>query len=86
MGQSAVQHRPSIDTSPTQRDLSVYSANAQSALFGEAQNALTTCFARRDCPIAVVEAKPDYKTPGAGLGQVKEYEVREITHLLKKDL
>lgn len=28
---------------------------------------------RRDFPIAVVEAKPDYKIPGAGLGQAKEY-------------
>jgi type I restriction enzyme R subunit len=28
---------------------------------------------RRDFPIAVVEAKADYKTPGAGLGQAKEY-------------
>ncbi|MCL4213032.1 MAG: DEAD/DEAH box helicase family protein [Gemmatimonadales bacterium] len=28
---------------------------------------------RRDYPIAVVEAKADYKTPGAGLGQAKEY-------------
>jgi len=28
---------------------------------------------RRDFPIAVVEAKPDYKTPGAGLSQAKEY-------------
>lgn len=28
---------------------------------------------RRDYPIAVVEAKPDYKTPGAGLGQAKDY-------------
>jgi type I restriction enzyme R subunit len=28
---------------------------------------------RRDFPIAVVEAKADYKTPGAGLAQAKEY-------------
>ncbi|HEV8448018.1 MAG TPA: hypothetical protein VGQ44_14400, partial [Gemmatimonadaceae bacterium] len=28
---------------------------------------------RRDFPIAVVEAKADYKTPGAALGQAKEY-------------
>lgn len=28
---------------------------------------------RRDFPLAVVEAKADYKTPGAGLGQAKEY-------------
>lgn len=28
---------------------------------------------RPDFPIAVVEAKPDYKTPGAGLSQAKEY-------------
>lgn len=28
---------------------------------------------RRDFPIAVVEAKADYKTPGAGLSQAKEY-------------
>ncbi|MCP5523265.1 MAG: DEAD/DEAH box helicase family protein [Verrucomicrobiales bacterium] len=28
---------------------------------------------RRDFPIAVVEAKADYKTPSAGLGQAKEY-------------
>jgi type I restriction enzyme R subunit len=28
---------------------------------------------RRDFPIAVVEAKADYKTPGSGLGQAKEY-------------
>jgi type I restriction enzyme R subunit len=28
---------------------------------------------RRDYPIAVVEAKADYKTPGAGLGQAKDY-------------
>ena len=28
---------------------------------------------RRDFPIAVVEAKADYKTPGAGLGQAKDY-------------
>lgn len=28
---------------------------------------------RRDFPIAVVEAKPDYKTPGAGMGQAKDY-------------
>jgi type I restriction enzyme R subunit len=28
---------------------------------------------RRDFPIAIVEAKADYKTPGAGLGQAKEY-------------
>ncbi len=28
---------------------------------------------RRDFPIAVVEAKADYKTAGAGLGQAKEY-------------
>jgi type I restriction enzyme, R subunit len=27
----------------------------------------------RDFPLAVVEAKADYKTPGAGLGQAKEY-------------
>lgn len=28
---------------------------------------------REDFPIAVVEAKADYRTPGAGLGQAKEY-------------
>ena len=28
---------------------------------------------RRDFPIAVVEAKADYKTPGAGLSQAKKY-------------
>ena len=28
---------------------------------------------RRDFPVAVVEAKPDYKTPGAGLQQAKDY-------------
>jgi type I restriction enzyme R subunit len=28
---------------------------------------------RADFPIAVVEAKPDYKTPGAGLSQAKDY-------------
>ncbi len=28
---------------------------------------------RRDFPIAVVEAKPDYKLPGDGLQQAKEY-------------
>ncbi len=28
---------------------------------------------RRDYPLAVVEAKPDYQTPGAGLGQAKDY-------------
>lgn len=28
---------------------------------------------RRDFPIAVVEAKADYKTPGAAIGQAKEY-------------
>jgi type I restriction enzyme R subunit len=28
---------------------------------------------RPDFPIAVVEAKADYKTPGAGLSQAKEY-------------
>lgn len=28
---------------------------------------------RADFPIAVVEAKADYKTPGAGLSQAKEY-------------
>src|SRR5882724_1344680 len=28
---------------------------------------------RRDFPIAVVEAKADYKSPGAGLSQAKEY-------------
>lgn len=27
----------------------------------------------RDFPIAVVEAKPEYKTPSAGLGQAKDY-------------
>jgi len=27
----------------------------------------------RDFPIAVVEAKPDYKTPSSGLGQAKDY-------------
>lgn len=27
----------------------------------------------RDFPIAVVEAKPEYKTPTAGLGQAKDY-------------
>lgn len=27
----------------------------------------------RDLPIAVVEAKADYKTPGAGMGQAKDY-------------
>ena len=28
---------------------------------------------RQDFPVAVVEAKADYKTPGAGLSQAKEY-------------
>ena len=28
---------------------------------------------RRDYPIAVVEAKPDHKTPSAGLQQAKDY-------------
>ncbi|MEZ6064139.1 MAG: hypothetical protein R3B90_00180 [Planctomycetaceae bacterium] len=32
-----------------------------------------TCFAIRDFPIAVVEAKADYKQPGDGLAQAKDY-------------
>ena len=31
---------------------------------------------RRDFPIAVVEAKADYKTPGAGMSQAKDYATR----------
>ena len=61
-----------IFTNPKGR-IRVIGGSVTRVVRGKAKRADYILQYRRDFPIAVVEAKPDYKTPGAGLSQAKDY-------------